>query len=152
MLLLTWAIQSEKHAHDGKDLSPLLKLFTLFLLSSALLKIRRSVHTENPAFRWVVEQTFVSCEAPVHLVQPCTQPVHQRDHARWAEAHWSPATFCWGPHSSGVSHPCSVGLCCHGVAGDKFLSLKMYLQTASQTPNQQWSKNLHNCLMFEKQP
>lgn len=70
------------------------EVHNLFLLSSALLKIRRSVHTENPAFWWLVEQTFVSCEAPVHLVQPRAQPVHQCDHACWAEAHWSPATFC----------------------------------------------------------
>lgn len=86
-------------------------------LSSAPLQVWRCVHAEAPAFRRLAGQTDGGPEGPVHLVQPCTQPVHQCDHARWAEPHRCPAALCLRPVSQGVSHSCCGGLRCYGVPG-----------------------------------
>lgn len=94
---------------------------TIFPLSSALLQVWRCVQTEAPAFRGLAEQTDGDREGPAHLVQPCTQLVHQCDHARWAEPHRGSAALCRSPVSQGVSHSCCVGLCCHGVPGSTSL-------------------------------
>lgn len=48
-------------------------------LPSSPPQVGRCVQTEVPAFRGLAVQT--DCLCPVHLAQPCGQPVHQRDGA-----------------------------------------------------------------------
>lgn len=68
-------------------------------LTSALLQVWRCLQTEAPAFRWLAGQTDSGRGGPLHLVQPCTQLVHQCDHACWAEPHRCPAALCQSPVS-----------------------------------------------------
>lgn len=97
---------------------------TIFQLFSALLQVWRCIQTDGPAFKWLVGQTDGGCEDQFHLVQPCTQLIHQCDHACWAKPHRGPVAFSRGSVSEGVSqHCCCVGLCSHGVPGKKLQNL-----------------------------